>query len=401
MNILAIDDEPLTQNFIQQVLKKEHEVHIASNGRNGLKLASDLKPELIILDVNMPGMNGYEVCQQLKQDPALADIPVMFLSAHADTEEQLKGYAAGGNDYLIKPCEAATLRAKVKVMLRYRDQSEKLNRQYQDAEKTAHIAMLGSSEIGMGMHLVEQSYLIDDYEGLAKAFFAFTGSLQLTCDIMFFTQDGPQSFFSDGTASPLEIELLEKMRNQQRIFDFQQRTFINYPNVTLLVKNMPINDPERNGRIKDLLPTVLGALSNKVMTMKASHVLEVQSNELMVSFDRIKSSLLHLTNSISENSCKNNEAMHKLFTDMQEFLPKLALDEDQETFILDHIEKTHIESTALNNASSELSSTFHSVVNTLQFIIDKQQSLVEELRPVSIDRQPDNTAAYSSNVDFF
>lgn len=91
--------------------------------------------------------------------------------------------------------------------------------------------------------------------------------------------------------------------------------------------------------------------------------------------------------------------MQQLYTDMQDFLPKLALEEDQEIFILDHIEKTNIKSNELNKSSSELGTTLLSVVNTLQYVIDKQQNLVNDLKPGSTPGQTDKKAA--SDVDFF
>lgn len=381
MNILAIDDEKLTQNFIQQVLQKEHTVTLASDGAEGIQLATAQQPDLIILDVMMPGMDGYTVCKKLKQDPATSDIPVLFLSAHADTNEQIQGYAAGGDDYLVKPCEPQTLRAKVSVMQRFRTQSAELQQQYQDAKKTAHIAMLGSSEIGQGMHLLEQVYLIDDYDALASAFFAFTEKLHLICAVMFFTHDGPRSYFSDGTASPLEIELLEKMRNQNRIFDFEHRTFINYPNVTLLIKNMPVGNPERYGRIKDLLPTVLGSLSNKVFTMKAGHAIQTQSEALSIAFDQIKTSLLSLSNSLRGSQAESTKILHDMLEEMEAFLPKLALEEDQESYILNHIEKSSKQALELNDSSSSIDTAFHQVIDELQFLLNKQNLLLTEIRP--------------------
>jgi len=80
MKILAIDDEELSQNFIQQVLGEEHDLQLASNGEQGIQLATEINPDLILLDVNMPGMDGYVVCEKLKTERATADIPVLFLS---------------------------------------------------------------------------------------------------------------------------------------------------------------------------------------------------------------------------------------------------------------------------------------------------------------------------------
>lgn len=389
MQILAIDDEQLTQTFIKHVLDKDHTLHLASNGEEGIRLANELRPDMIILDVRMPGMDGYTVCKKLKQDPATAEIPVLFLSANTDITEQMQGYAAGGDDYLVKPCEPETLRAKVNVMLRFRDNQATLKQQFSDAQKTAHIAMLGSSEIGLVMQFVENSYLLNDYGELARAFFSLTDKLNLTCAAMFFTHEGPQCFSSDGSISPLEEELLEKMRNQNRIFDFEQRTFINYPNVTLLVKNMPTEDPERYGRIKDLLPTALGSLSNKIFTMKVSHSIHKQSEELAVSFDEIKTTLLALGNSLAGSQTESNNILHTMLQEMQDFLPKLALDEDQEAYILDYIENSSKEAMMLTDTSEAIGNTFHRVVTSLEAMLDKQYQLLTELRPKS----PTNTAA--------
>jgi len=402
LKILAIDDEILTQTFIQQVLKGEHQVHIASAGEEGIHLAAELLPDIIILDVKMPGMDGYTVCQKLKEDSKTCDIPVLFLSAHTNIEEQLQGYAAGGDDYLVKPCEPETLRAKVNVMLRFRDQSRLLKQQYTEAQKTAHIAMLGSSEIGMAMQFVEQSYLINDYDELANAFFSVTDKLQLICALMFFSHAGAKSYFSDGSASPLEIELLEKMRYQNRIIDFSQRTFINYPNVTLLVKNMPLQDPERYGRIKDLLPTVLGTLSNKIFAMKAGHAIQQQSDELAVSFDQIKTTLLALSNSLATSQAQSTGILHTMLEEMQGFLPKLALEEDQEAYILDHIEDSSRKAMELNDSSEEIGATFHRVVDALQDMLDKQHKLLTEIRPKAPSQaESDRQSGYTSDVDLF
>ncbi len=402
MKILAIDDEHLTQVFIQKILEKEHQIHLTSDGLHGIQLATELKPDIIILDVKMPGMDGYQVCKSLKQNAESSDIPVLFLSAHADTNEQMQGYAAGGDDYLIKPCEPETLRAKVKVMLRYRDQRHILKQQYVEAQKTAHIAMMGSSEIGIALQFLEQSYLINDYDELAKAFFTLIDKLQLVCAVMFFTHDTPQCYFSDGAISPLEQVLLEKMRTQNRIFDFEHRTFINYPNVTLLIKNMPVSDPERYGRIKDLLPTVLGSLSNKIFAMKTSHAVHTQSKTLSVSFEQIKTTLISLSHSLRESQSESTKVLREMLIEMQDFLPRLGLEEDQESYILDHIEKSSANSLNLNDTSDQINATFSQVVNALQGLLDKQHILLTEIRPnAPLKDQTGQQSGYTSDVELF
>ena len=219
---------------------------------------------------------------------------------------------------------------------------------------------------------------------------------------MFFTHDAPQSYFSDGTISPLEEELLKQMRNQNRIFDFEHRTFINYPNVTLLIKNMPIDDPERNGRIKDLLPTVLGSLSNKVFSMKTSHAIHTQSEALAVSFDKIKTTLLSLSHSLSTSQSDSTKILHNMLMDMHAFLPKLALEEDQEDYILDHIEKSSANSLRLNDTSDQINLTFCQVIDSLQDLLNKQHILLTEIRPSAPSKnKADRQSGYTSDIELF
>ena len=146
-DILVVEDTPESQTFIRAVLAKQCTVHVVSTGEEGLQLAHNLKPDAIILDVSLPGIDGYEVCRRLKASEQTANIPVVFLSAHADVSEHLKGFEAGGDDYLIKPCEPKTLRAKIRVLLRYRDDLQDLKQQYKKATEVAHIAMAGSTRI--------------------------------------------------------------------------------------------------------------------------------------------------------------------------------------------------------------------------------------------------------------
>ncbi|MDH5407189.1 MAG: response regulator [Gammaproteobacteria bacterium] len=402
MKILAIDDEPISQYFLKKTLEKFYTVTTAGSGEEGLRLAAEILPDIIILDVHMPGIDGYTVCRELKANHLTSSIPVIFLSASAESDEQVKGYQVGGDDYITKPCNPETLLAKVKVIFNYRDDNIQLKKKYKEAQKTANIAMTGSSEIGMAMQFVEQAYLVNDYSMLAELFFTLTDKLNLICAVMFFTHEGPRCFFSDGAASPLEVTLLKKMRNQNRIFDFGRRTFINYPNATFLVKNMPIDTPEKYGRIKDLLPAVLGNLSNKIFTMKAGHAILTQSEALAVSFSQITTSLLSLGVSLRSSQLESTEILKTMYDEMSMFLPRLGLEEDQEEYILNHIEQANNRALDLNDNNTEIETSFQHVTNKLQSLLDRQNQLLIEIRPAkpneeSLDRNND----YLDNVELF
>lgn len=120
LRILLVEDDPDIQRMVQLSLKFQggHEVSVASGGREGLEKAEQEQPDLILLDVMMPEMDGYETCRRLKANPATAAIPVVFLSARAQQSEIQKGRDLGAIGYLVKPFDPLTLSGQLEAMLR-------------------------------------------------------------------------------------------------------------------------------------------------------------------------------------------------------------------------------------------------------------------------------------------
>jgi len=112
--ILIVDDTPTNIGIISALLKDKFRTKVATNGEKALVLArADDKPDMILLDVTMPGMDGYEVCRRLKADVATRDIPVIFLTAKTEAEDEEKGFAVGAVDYIHKPFSAPIVLARV------------------------------------------------------------------------------------------------------------------------------------------------------------------------------------------------------------------------------------------------------------------------------------------------
>jgi len=119
--ILIVDDTPLNIGVISGALKDSYKTKVATNGEKALALASaDEKPDLILLDIMMPGMDGYEVCSRLKRDPATREIPVIFLTGQTSADDETRGFEVGAVDYVHKPFSSAVVKARVRshILLR-------------------------------------------------------------------------------------------------------------------------------------------------------------------------------------------------------------------------------------------------------------------------------------------
>jgi CheY-like chemotaxis protein len=115
--ILAVDDEASNLQLLRQILQDHYRMLFAKDGARALELARQERPDLVLLDVMMPGMSGYEVCAALKAHPATAAIPVIFVTALTETDDEVEGFEAGAVDYITKPVSPPIVRARVRTHL--------------------------------------------------------------------------------------------------------------------------------------------------------------------------------------------------------------------------------------------------------------------------------------------
>lgn len=119
--LLLVEDNEMNRDMLARRLEKRgYTVVIAVDGQNGVALARSEKPDLILMDMSLPIIDGWEASRQLKADPAMAPTPIIALTAHAMAEDREKALAAGCNEYETKPVDLANLLAKIEVLLRPR-----------------------------------------------------------------------------------------------------------------------------------------------------------------------------------------------------------------------------------------------------------------------------------------
>jgi putative two-component system response regulator len=115
--ILIVDDEPNNLQLLRQILKKEYALFFAKNGQDALEMADKHSPDLILLDIMMPVMDGYEACRYLKKNTKTSGIPVIFITAMGEVDDESRGFEVGGVDYIIKPVSAPIVHVRVKAHL--------------------------------------------------------------------------------------------------------------------------------------------------------------------------------------------------------------------------------------------------------------------------------------------
>ncbi len=254
--ILIIDDDTYIHSIVKTTFEDFAHVLNANEGDAGFRLAKKYRPDIILLDITMPGLNGYEVCERLKFDEDTKHIPVIFISGNADVLSKIKGYDVGADDFIVKPFDTDELLARIQVMY-----------QYVDASRTAKYALGDTSDMGRLVRLVGRSYDVKSTDELAATLREFFSYLSLHCHFVFWLDH--EQFYFEGDVNQSELKLtIRENRDSGRIIDHALQTQVNYPKVSLLVTNMPIDDDALYGRFKDMLTYVLEVADSKLESLE-------------------------------------------------------------------------------------------------------------------------------------
>jgi CheY-like chemotaxis protein len=171
-SVLIVDDDPGNLKVAAGYLEAQGlEILLAKNGEDGLERARLGMPDLILMDVRMPGMDGYAACRKLKEDSITGDIPVLFLSALDDVTDKLKGFAVGGLDYIAKPIDEAELLARVATHMRLHQlqlQMEEKNMRLRGALDTGNVVNVAVGVL-MERHRISREHAFENIRHRARS----------------------------------------------------------------------------------------------------------------------------------------------------------------------------------------------------------------------------------------
>ncbi|QRM19052.1 response regulator [Dechloromonas sp. TW-R-39-2] len=330
LRVYAVDDDQLILDILTGILDGFCQLETFSSGDLCLKRVAEQKPDLFLLDVSMPEIDGYALCRHLKEDWDTQDIPVYFVSGHDDIETRLICYEAGGDDFIVKPFEPAELQSKLAVAGRLLAEKKALHEQAGYAQKTAMSAMVSMGELGVVLQFLSKSFACATADELAAAVLEAMQQYDLQAAVQFRLGDDVLSVSQNGVNLPLEVSVLNHVQHSGRIFHFKSRCVFNYGQVTLMVNNMPVDDADRCGRIRDngaLLAegaeARLRAIELEILTQRRRSGIESALPRLHDTLDAVQSNYRRNCFSLTQVMIEFQEALMKSYV-------HLGLTEDQE-----------------------------------------------------------------------
>ncbi|MBH0034009.1 response regulator [Pseudoalteromonas sp. NZS71_1] len=368
--ILAVDDEPFNLEIIEEILEDlDFELQVATSGPECLNMVEGYMPQVILLDVSMPQMNGYEVCKALKANPNTAHIIVMFVSARGTVEERMEGYSVGAEDYIVKPFGHDELKSKLKNLNQVLVEKQSLEKQVEDATSTAFNAMANSSEMGQIVNYVENIGFINDPQELGKALIDCLQSFDLQSNIEFRENDEISHFALSGVCSPIVVELFEMLKNKGRLHEFSHRILVNYELISLLILNMPDHDPDKHGRIRDHVCFIVSVTEQQLRAIMTKKMLESQQAKLNAVASTVHSKFHGLISLLNDNRQNNEKVFKQLQEELEERIPSMGLDEDQEVFIYKKVDETIQNSVAREESVKQVKAAFAEIEQDLSLLL--------------------------------
>ncbi|MBH0014934.1 MULTISPECIES: response regulator [unclassified Pseudoalteromonas] len=368
--ILAVDDEPFNLEIIEEILEDlDFELQVATSGPECLNMVEGYMPQVILLDVSMPQMNGYEVCKALKANPNTAHIIVMFVSARGTVEERMEGYSVGAEDYIVKPFGHDELKSKLKNLNQVLVEKQSLEKQVEDATSTAFNAMANSSEMGQIVNYVENIGFINDPQELGKALIDCLQSFDLQSNVEFRENDEISHFALSGVCSPIVVELFEMLKNKGRLHEFSHRILVNYELISLLILNMPDHDPDKHGRIRDHVCFIVSVTEQQLRAIMTKKMLESQQAKLNAVASTVHSKFHGLISLLNDNRQNNEKVFKQLQEELEERIPSMGLDEDQEVFIYKKVDETIQNSVAREESVKKVKAAFAEIEQDLSLLL--------------------------------
>jgi len=362
--IYIVDDDEKIRELMQEILNKNYETMSFESGRAALESFNNRQPEIMLLDIRMPEMDGYEVCKRIRELDPDDNTAIIFITGKDSHDERMQCYHVGCDDYLVKPFDFDELEAKLEKVKRYHQKSQDLLNQQSMAQNIAFQAMTEASQYGIVLQFIKQTFTTNNASQLASAVFQTLAKLNLAGSIQFRTEHQTLSFRSSEQAcNPIEEEVFELLKNRGRIFDFQNKTMFNDKHVAILIKDMPVDDEVLYGRLRDILAAVVEGVESRLMDFD-------RKDTLLVVMDSIRATMSTMETQFRKHEVATVDTMEKLMLKMEQGFQFLDLTDDQESFFMGLIEESMQQLVALYMAGKDIDSQFNEICSKLSACLD-------------------------------
>ena len=369
-SILCVDDEPVNLVILEELLQPDYSLNSVNSGESCLQQVGIDRPDLILLDVNMPEMDGLETCERLKADTDTAEIPVIFVSALATQEELMAGYEAGGDDYITKPFSEEILQKKVELVLASQLRKRELENISNEAVQALKRNLTNTEKLEMVVGFLHRCQRASDLDELAENVFDCLREFDLDSSLLIEVEGENRVWFSDGIDRPMEGQILESLRGQDRVLSFGTRVAVNSDHATLLVRNLP-SDPEETKRLRQHLVIMIEGLDTGLQAIQAQRQVNSRREELTRILEATRENLDRIGRQHQRQALAANEVMKAMGSNLEKSLLGVDLTRQQEKALQEIIDSSASKIISLCDADRKLDAEIEEIIDELASTLEE------------------------------
>ncbi len=283
-------------------------------------------------------MGGMETCERLRHHKCLQNVPVILLSANDALENRLAGYAAGGDDYISKPFETAELVARANATIKRHRSLDAIRRQASSSLLTADGLMTSLGEASLIIHFLQSISTCKHIDTLARHIIQTHSGLGLDISAELRVNGEARHYCTGGITHPLEKSVFTYVASKGRLVDFNERTVVNFPNISILIRNMPLHDNIRYGRIRDYIAIIGQAADSKIDDIEDAATMRAQYEDLLRISDNTRQTMQVLKQAQRRYTDSGENILSSLADSVDESIVLLGMTEAQEDYLVSKIE---------------------------------------------------------------
>jgi CheY-like chemotaxis protein len=373
-SIFLVDDDPTTGVIIEAMLEDQYSVSVFPDSESCLMGLDQEYPDLFVLDVELPGIDGYELCRRIRARPDSKFSPVIFLSSHDSPNAILSGYESGAQDYITKPFDHIVLDQKIENLLRIQSDRDALTAQVENSGQLASIFMKNLGDYSILINYLRSLNECFTHDDVVEATLDLLDKYSLSGIIQVRSGDGEKTVSRAGENWPMEVAVVSHVRTLGRIFEFKTRAVFNFDCLTVLVTNMPVSDSELCGRIRDSLAIVVESAASKLIALEAITEKEHLRAELGDILQQLTNMVCVYEIQYAEARFRSSEHTEQLVTDLQKILGPLGVNGEQEDLMLEEIHRRSDELAGAYDFGNKFKSILDGMQNKLGGLLAKGDS---------------------------
>jgi CheY-like chemotaxis protein len=332
--VMIVDDDQISAAMPAMALSELVSLRLFSSGEAALAEIDEFRPDVVLLDIRMPGMDGYETCRRLRAQLARADQPaVMFLSSLESLEDRMAAYEAGGDDFILKPADPADIVRKVLALLALVTERKQLQAEHDSVQKMAMGFLTNLGETGTALSYLRNAPACADVPDLAHLTLSALADYGLDGTVQCRLPEGEETYNPQGPASPLERSVFAQTQSLDRIFQFRSRLVVNYPHASILVQNMPIEDDERCGRLRDYLAIVAEGCESNLRALIDRRELNKRTQQIEANLETMKRAIETLRQQYREQQIETRVILQQMNERLAKQLLHFGLSDGQEALL--------------------------------------------------------------------